>query len=64
MCRGFEIVFRYRSAGYDIAVENPRAVCAEFDGSALPGNRALFPGGRRRDPSGVLDSRALVARLP
>jgi cyclic beta-1,2-glucan synthetase len=24
---GFEIVFRYRSARYEIAVENPRSVC-------------------------------------
>jgi cyclic beta-1,2-glucan synthetase len=38
---GFEIAFRYRSARYDIRVENPRGVCsgiahAELDGEALP----------------------------
>ena len=46
--RGFEIVFRYRSARYEIAVENPRGVSrgvarAELDGAALPGNRAVIP---------------------
>jgi cyclic beta-1,2-glucan synthetase len=39
--RGFEIVFRYRSARYEIAVENPDGVSrgvarAELDGAALP----------------------------
>jgi cyclic beta-1,2-glucan synthetase len=43
--RGFEIVFRYRSARYEIAVENPHGVCrgvarVELDGKALPGNHA------------------------
>ena len=43
--RGFEIVFRYRSARYEIAVENPYGVThgvthAELDGTALPGNQA------------------------
>ena len=38
---GFEIAFRYRSARYDIRVENPRGVCsgvahAELDGEPLP----------------------------
>jgi len=42
---GFTIVFRYRSARYDIAVENPRGVSrgvahAELDGVALPGDHA------------------------
>jgi cyclic beta-1,2-glucan synthetase len=50
--RGFKIVFRYRSARYDIAVENPRGVTrgvtrAELDGAALPtaqpGNSARVP---------------------
>jgi cyclic beta-1,2-glucan synthetase len=43
--RGFEIVFRYRSARYDIAVENPHGVCRgvarlELDGKAVQGNYA------------------------
>ncbi len=43
--RGFEIVFRYHSARYEIAVENPRGVArgvarAELDGAALSGNQA------------------------
>jgi len=38
---GFEIQFRYRSAQYEIAVENPHGVCrgvshAELDGIAVP----------------------------
>ena len=42
---GFGITFRYRSARYDIQVENPRGVCrgivhAELDGEALSGNQA------------------------
>ncbi len=45
---GFEIIFRYRSARYDIAVANPhggsRGVAhAELDGTALPGNPARIP---------------------
>jgi cyclic beta-1,2-glucan synthetase len=40
---GFEIEFRYRSARYEIAVENPRGVSRgvtgfEVDGEALPGD--------------------------
>jgi cyclic beta-1,2-glucan synthetase len=43
--RGFEIVFRYRSARYEITVENPHGVTrgvthAALDGTALPGNPA------------------------
>jgi cyclic beta-1,2-glucan synthetase len=43
--RGFEMVFRYHSARYEIAVENPNGVTrgvryAEVDGAALPGNQA------------------------
>src|SRR5208282_5399258 len=43
--RGFQIVYQYRSARYDIAVENPRGVTrgvalAELDGEPLPENRA------------------------
>jgi cyclic beta-1,2-glucan synthetase len=39
---GFKIAFRYRSARYDIEVENPGSVCrgvvhVELDGAALPG---------------------------
>jgi cyclic beta-1,2-glucan synthetase len=39
--RGYEIVFRYRAARYDIAVENPRGVSrgvalVELDGVAVP----------------------------
>ena len=46
--RGFQIVFRYRSARYDIAVENPHGVCrgvtcVEIDGVALSGNRTQIP---------------------
>jgi cyclic beta-1,2-glucan synthetase len=41
--RGFEIVFRYHSARYEIAVENPNGVArgvaaTEIDGVPLPGN--------------------------
>lgn len=43
--RGFEMVFRYHSARYEISVENPNGVThgvtyAELDGTALPGNQA------------------------
>jgi len=46
--RGFSIVFRYRSARYDIAVENPHGVCrgvtcVELDGEALPQARTEIP---------------------
>jgi len=46
--RGFQIVYQYRSARYDIAVENPRGVTrgvalAELDGEPLPENRARIP---------------------
>jgi cyclic beta-1,2-glucan synthetase len=46
--RGFEIVFRYHSARYVIAVENPRGVTrgvarVELDGVALAENRAPIP---------------------
>ena len=45
---GFQIVFRYRSARYEIEVENPRGVCrgvtsVELDGEALSGDRAQIP---------------------
>jgi cyclic beta-1,2-glucan synthetase len=45
---GFGLVFRYRSARYDIRVENPNSVSrgvtlAELDGKALAGNQTLFP---------------------
>ena len=45
---GFGLMFRYRSARYDIQVENPKGVCrgvirAELDGVALPENKALVP---------------------
>jgi cyclic beta-1,2-glucan synthetase len=45
---GFQIVLRYHSARYDIAVDNPRGVsrgvaCAELDGAALPGHPARIP---------------------
>jgi cyclic beta-1,2-glucan synthetase len=41
---GFEIVYKYRSARYEIVVENPRGVSrgvasASLDGQALPGGR-------------------------
>ncbi len=50
--RGFEIVFRYRSARYEIAVENPHGVSrgvahVELDGAALP---AAAPGSPARIP--------------
>ena len=43
--RGFEIFFRYRSARYEIAVENPNSVCrgvarVELDGKVLADNHA------------------------
>jgi len=46
--RGFEIVFRFRSARYDIAVENPLGVMRgvvrlELDGKAMSGDPALIP---------------------
>jgi cyclic beta-1,2-glucan glucanotransferase len=34
---GFEIVFRYRSARYEIAVENPRGVSRRVASAALDG---------------------------
>jgi cyclic beta-1,2-glucan synthetase len=45
---GFAMKFRYRSAEYDISVENPHGVCrgvvlAELDGVALPGSQARIP---------------------
>ncbi len=45
---GFEIVFRFRSARYEIAVENPRGVSrgvswAELDGKALPEGPVRVP---------------------
>ena len=44
---GFEISFRYRSARYDISVENPLGVCrgilaTKLDGDILKGNQKLF----------------------
>ena len=46
--RNFEIVFRYHSARYQIAVENPHGVSrgvtrVELDGKSLDGNPALIP---------------------
>jgi cyclic beta-1,2-glucan synthetase len=46
--RGFEIMFRYHSARYDIAVENPRGVSrgvtrVEVDGVAQAGSGAAIP---------------------
>ncbi|HEY8154025.1 MAG TPA: glucoamylase family protein [Myxococcota bacterium] len=46
--RGFQIDFRYRSARYQIAVENPRGVCrgvtrVELDGETLSGDGARIP---------------------
>ena len=45
---GFGIVFRYRSARYEIQVENPRSVSRgvvlmELDGNALTGNQSPIP---------------------
>ncbi|HEX9183749.1 MAG TPA: glycosyl transferase, partial [Burkholderiales bacterium] len=45
---GFEIVFKYRSARYEIAVENPKGVSrgvasATLDGKALPEGAARVP---------------------
>ncbi len=44
----FEIVFRYASTRYEIAVENPHGVSrgitqAELDGQALPGSQVRVP---------------------
>jgi cyclic beta-1,2-glucan synthetase len=44
----FEIIFKYHSARYEIAVENPNRVCrgvahAELDGKKLPDGDALIP---------------------
>ena len=46
--RNFEITFRYHSARYDIAVENPHGVSrgvarVELDGQPLAGNLGLIP---------------------
>ena len=46
--RSFEIVFRHRSARYEITVENPRGVnrgvsYAELDGKALPQGATRIP---------------------
>ena len=46
--RGYEITFGYRSARYEISVENPRRVCQgvtylELDGEALPGTSPQIP---------------------
>jgi cyclic beta-1,2-glucan synthetase len=43
---GFELVFRYRSARYDLAVENPRGVSrgvasVELDGVRLTGEPSI-----------------------
>jgi cyclic beta-1,2-glucan synthetase len=45
---GFGVVFRYRSARYEIQVENPQGVSdriqlATLDGETLPGNKAGIP---------------------
>jgi cyclic beta-1,2-glucan synthetase len=45
---GFEMVFNYRAARYEIAVENPNGVCrgvahAELDGKTLPDGTARVP---------------------
>jgi cyclic beta-1,2-glucan synthetase len=45
--RGFEIIFRYHSARYEIAVSNPNAVSrgvahAELDGATLPEDQACI----------------------
>jgi len=45
--RGFEMVFRYRSARYDIVVENPRGVSrgvssVEVDGVSLDGELSIM----------------------
>jgi len=44
--RGFELVFRYRSARYDLVVENPRGVSrgvssVEVDGVSLAGDLSI-----------------------
>jgi cyclic beta-1,2-glucan synthetase len=44
---GFEISFRYRSARYDISVENPLSACrgilaAKLDGEMLTGSKKLL----------------------
>ena len=44
----FEIVFKYRSARYEIAVDNPNGVCrgvahAELDGTTLPAGATRVP---------------------
>ena len=46
--RGFQIVFRHRTARYEIAVENPRGVSrgvtlVELDGTARPPSEASIP---------------------
>ena len=51
--RGFEITFRYHSARYEIAVENPRGVSrgvtyVELDGEALPEHLPANSFDRRR----------------
>ncbi len=44
---GFEIVFRYRSARYEIEVENPQGVCRgvialKLDDQTLPDDKSLL----------------------
>jgi cyclic beta-1,2-glucan synthetase len=46
--RHFDIVFRYKSARYEIAVENPHGISRgvariELDGKLIRGNPALIP---------------------
>jgi cyclic beta-1,2-glucan synthetase len=45
---GFALVYRYRSARYEITVENPKGVSrgvalAELDGKVFTGKQARFP---------------------
>jgi cyclic beta-1,2-glucan synthetase len=70
--RHFKIVFRYHSARYDIAVENPHGVShgvagVELDGQFLQGTPALIPlsdDGATHSVRVVLDGSSHIAEVP
>ena len=49
--RGFEITFRYRSARYEIAVENPRGVSRGVTGWNSTARHCRMPSGTFRSPT-------------
>jgi len=70
--RHFEIVFHYRSARYDIAVENPHGISrgvtrVELDGKLLQGNPVMIPlsdDGATHRVRVTLDEVSRVGELP